>query len=178
MGDTRPEVWMRGPVPGFAPLLQPVVHALEQVREDIDRLVASVPLEHVWARPGGAASIGFHVRHIGGSLDRLLTYARGERLTAGQLAALTAESTECGSPLAEVAGHATASIDRALDQLRVTPQEALLTARAVGRAGLPSTTVGLLFHAAEHSTRHAGQAITTAKILWGLCPRPTSSQPD
>jgi hypothetical protein len=27
--------------------------------------------------------------------------------------------------------------------------------------------LGLLFHAAEHSTRHAGQLVTTAKIIAG-----------
>ena len=69
------EVWQRGPVAGFDPLLMPVVHALIQVREDLDRLAGQVPAEHVWLRPGGAASIGFHVRHTGGALDRLFTYA-------------------------------------------------------------------------------------------------------
>jgi hypothetical protein len=159
---------MRGPVAGFAPLLQPAVHALLQVKEDIEGLASRVPAEHVWERPGGAAAIGFHVRHIGGSLDRLLTYARGEVLTAGQFAALSAESTDSGEPLAQVAGETAASIERVLDQLRATPPDALLTPRKVGRAGLPSTTIGLIFHAAEHATRHAGQAITTAKILSAL----------
>ena len=77
---TQPEPWLRGPVDGFEPLLMPVVHALIQVREDIENLVARVPAEHTWERPGGAASIGFHVRHLGGALDRLFTYARGEGL--------------------------------------------------------------------------------------------------
>ena len=72
-GVTDTEAWQRGPVAGFEPLLMPVVHALIQVREDLDRLAATVPPEHVWQRPGGAASIGFHVRHTGGALDRLFT---------------------------------------------------------------------------------------------------------
>ena len=159
---------MRGPVPGVEPLLQPAVHALLQVKEDIEALVAHVPAEHVWARPGGAASIGFHARHIGGSIDRLLTYARSERLTAIQFAAMEAESTDTSQTLSEVAAGAVSAIERAIDQLRATPHDALLGHRAVGRAGLPSTTIGLLFHAAEHATRHAGQAATTAKILAGL----------
>jgi len=41
----------------------------------------------------------------------------------------------------------------------------LTDARAVGRQRLPSTVIGLLVHAAEHTTRHAGQIITTAKIV-------------
>lgn len=165
----RPEVWLRGPVEGYEPLLMPVVHALMQVREDVERLVQSVPAGHVWARPGGAASIGFHVRYVGGALDRLLTCARGEALSEAEIARARAEA-EPGDPapgLGEVALATYGSIDRALGQLRDTSGDELLHSRKVGRAGLPSTTLGLLFHAAEHSTRHAGQAISTAKILAG-----------
>ena len=165
----KPEVWLRGPVEGCEPLLMPVVHTLMQVREDVERLASSVPPEDVWSRPGGAASIGFHVRHLGGALDRLMTYARGEALTRAQWAAARSE----GEPgdraplLGEVALATYAALDRALEQLRGTVSDELLTPRKVGRAGLPSTTLGLLFHAAEHSARHAGQAVTTAKILAG-----------
>jgi hypothetical protein len=162
-----PEVWLRGRVDGYDGLLMPVVHALLQVREDIDRLVERVPAEHVWLRPGGAASIGFHIRHTGGALDRLLTYARGERLSDTQKAALRVEE-EPGDPpssLRVLADEAHAIIERAFDQLRATPAETLLDERRVGRADLQSNVVGLLFHAAEHSTRHIGQAITTARIL-------------
>ena len=165
----QPEAWLRGPVEGFEPLLMPAVHALIQAREDIEGLVASVPAEHVWQRPGGAASVGFHVRHVGGALDRLLTYARGEALSDDQKAAARAEA-EPGVPAASleaVASDAYASIERALDQLRATSRDDLLMPKKVGRAGLPSTTLGLVFHAAEHCTRHAGQAISTAKILRG-----------
>ena len=167
--NPQPEAWLRGPVEGFEPLLMPAVHSLLQAREDVESLVASVPGDHVWRRPGGAASIGFHVRHLGGALDRLLTYARGEVLTDAQKTAARAEA-EPGLPAAslkEVASGAYASVERALDQLRATSREELLAPRKVGRAGLPSTTLGLIFHAAEHCTRHAGQAISTAKILRG-----------
>lgn len=163
----QPEPWLRGPVEGFEPLLMPVVHALMQVREELENLVASVPAEHVWQCPGGAASIGFHVRHLGGALERLLTYARGEALSASQRAQARQEG-DPGDPalsLSAVAEDAYTAIDRALDQLRATSAEELLVPKRVGRAGLPSTTLGLLFHAAEHSARHAGQAISTAKIL-------------
>src|SRR5688572_15787262 len=81
---SEPEVWLRGPVPGYDPMVLPVVHSLLQVREDLARLETMVAPENVWARPGGAASIGFHVRHTGGALDRLLTYARGETLDGAQ----------------------------------------------------------------------------------------------
>ena len=168
----QPEVWLRGPVEGFEPLLMPAVHALLQAREDLEHLAASVPDEHVWQRPGGAASIGFHLRHMGGALERLLTYARGETLSDAQKAAARAESEpDASAPsLREVAAGTCASIDRALDQLRSTSAEDLLVPRKVGRLGLPSTTLGLICHAAEHCTRHVGQSISTARILSGLSP--------
>ena len=165
-----PEVWLRGPIDGFDPSVMPAVHALLQVREDLHHLVATVPAEHVWTRPGGAASIGFHLRHTGGALDRLLTYARGQALTAEQLQQLRAEEKP-GEPLDSIARALDELIDAACAQLRSTTPQMLLEPRAVGRANLPSTVGGLIFHAAEHSTRHLGQAITTARILAGTSPR-------
>lgn len=163
------EAWQRGPVPGFSPLLMPVVHSLIQVKEDLERLVGIVPAEHLWQRPGGAASIAFHVSHTGGALDRLLTYARGESLTDAQRAAARAEGRPADPPatLGALVADVDAILERAFDQLRATNPDALLEERKVGRAGLPSNVLGLLFHAAEHCTRHVGQAITTAKILAG-----------
>lgn len=161
------EAWMRGPVEGVDPMLMPAAHALVQVREDLEGIAAQMPEAHVWLRRGGAASIGFHVRHLGAALDRLFTYARGERLSDAQKAALRAEE-EPGAPPARFADlvHETiAHIDRALDQLRRTSRDELLAFRGIGRAQLPSNVLGLLFHAAEHSTRHMGQLITTAKML-------------
>jgi hypothetical protein len=163
------EAWQRGPVDGFEPLLMPIVHALIQVREDLHRLAGEVPAHLVWERPGGAASIGFHVRHTGGALDRLFTYARGESLTDEQRTAGRTEG-EPGEPAASLAAlvaEVDRIVERAFAQLRATPRDSLLDERKVGRAGLPSNVLGLLFHAAEHATRHAGQAITTAKILTG-----------
>jgi uncharacterized damage-inducible protein DinB len=160
------EVWQRGPIPGVDPYLMPVAHAFLQVKEDFDRLVSSVPEDKIWHRPGGAASIGFHIRHIGGATDRLLTYARGEALSADQVAAARAEGTEAGV-LHQLVRDAQAVLDRALQQVRDTSAATLLAERKVGRAGLPSTTLGLLFHAAEHATRHMGQAITTAIVVGG-----------
>jgi uncharacterized damage-inducible protein DinB len=165
--SSQPEVWLRGPLPGFDPWVMPVAHALLQAREDVLRLAATVPAERVWERPGGAASVGFHILHIAGSLDRLLTYARGETLNDQQRAALKAEAAAEGSGLSlqRLTDHTAAAIDRALNQVRATSPKSLLDARSVGRAALPSTVLGLLVHAAEHTTRHVGQAITTAKLL-------------
>ena len=163
--SSQPEVWLRGPLPGFDPWLMPVAHALVQAREDVERIAASVPPARAWERPGRAASVAFHIMHLAGSLDRLFTYARGEALNEQQIAALKAEAAGEGMPLSQLRAAAVETIDRALDQLRATPGATLLEPRRVGRAGLPSNVLGLLVHAAEHTTRHVGQAITTAKML-------------
>jgi uncharacterized damage-inducible protein DinB len=160
------EVWQRGPVAGFDPLLMPVAHSLLQVKEDIVRATEALTEEQLWTAFHGAAPIGFHLRHIAGSTERLMTYARGETLTPDQLAAARREGTE-RVPLATLVTDVQAALDRALAQVRDTPVDSLLAERKVGRAGLPSNTLGLLFHVAEHATRHAGQAITTARIIAG-----------
>jgi uncharacterized damage-inducible protein DinB len=164
---SRPEAWLRGPLPDVPPALMPAAHALVQAREDIAAAVGGVDQSDLWVRPGGAASAGFHLRHLAGSLDRLLTYARGERLTPEQLATLRLEA-EPGTTTAELAARADAAIDRALAQLRRTPPDSLGEIRPVGRAALPATVLGLLIHAAEHTARHTGQLITTLKIVRGL----------
>jgi uncharacterized damage-inducible protein DinB len=163
------EVWQRGPVAGVDPLLMPVAHALLQVQEDLRALAERLADEHAWARPGGAASIAFHVRHIAGATDRLLTYARGAALSDAQRAAAKAESIDDPPrpPLRQLVDETITALDGAIDQVKHTSRESLLEAREIGRQRLPSTTLGLLFHAAEHATRHAGQAVTTAKILSG-----------
>lgn len=164
---SRPEPWLRGPVPGIPAWLQPAAHALVMSAEDCAGAVADLTPDQLWAAPGGAASIGFHLRHLAGSTDRLLTYARGERLDEAQRAALAAETDPSASrPTApELVAAWQAAVDTALTQLAATPDAALLTPRSVGRAQLPSTVLGLLFHAAEHASRHTGQVITLAKVV-------------
>jgi len=162
---TSPEAWLRGPLEGFAPILMPAAHALVQAREDI-RIAIDATNDQLWQQPGGAASAGYHLQHLAGSLDRLLTYARGESLDDGQRAALAREGTPGASAPALVA-EGSRAIDRALEQLRSTPPETVFDDRPVGRARLPATVLGLLFHAAEHTTRHAGQLITTLKVVRG-----------
>ena len=167
-----PEAWLRGPIEGVDAYLQPAAHALVQAREDIEIATTAISLEQLWMRPNGAASLGYHLRHLAGSLDRLLTYARGSQLDDRQHAALKME-IEPGNPpdsVTKVADHARNAIDAALAQIRATRREELLEPRAVGRKGLPSTVLGLLVHAAEHTTRHVGQAITTARIVSGKNP--------
>lgn len=172
-GSDLPEVWLRGPLPDVPPFLQPVAHALLQAVEDVRRTVDPLTVAQLWARPGGAPSVGFHVRHAAGSLDRLFTYARGEGLSAEQRAFLAGEG-EPGSPPLDAAALASAferQVDQALAQLRATPESTLLDPRGVGRLQLPSTVLGLLVHTAEHTQRHVGQIITTAKIVKAMAPQ-------
>jgi len=159
-----PEVWLRGPVDGIPALLQPVAHSLLQSREELTAYLSGLSPDQIWRPSRSAASVGFHVRHAGGSLDRLFTYARGEQLSPDQLAALRAETGTGETPDAsELLAGFNAAVERALAQLRATDEQSLTSPRFVGRARLPSTVLGLLFHAAEHTQRHAGQVVATIK---------------
>jgi hypothetical protein len=187
-----PEVWLRGPVPGVPPLLQHVAHALLQAAEDVERVTDGLPEALLWTRPGGAASVGFHLQHLTGVVDRLFTYARGESLSEAQRQALAAEApaaearrteaargTEArgtetpaaearhGEVAADLVSLVTAfrrQVEAAVDQLRRTDEAQLTESRGVGRAQLPSTVIGLLSHAAEHAQRHVGQLLVTVRV--------------
>jgi len=160
------EVWLRGPIDGIPALLQPVAHSLLQCREEVERLLDGMPADVIWRRAGGAASIGFHVLHAIGSLDRLFTYARGALLSDAQARVLAEESQpDPDLAAADLLAAFEAAVERALDQLRGTDTATLTHERLVGRARVPSTVVGLLFHAAEHTQRHAGQAVTMRRLL-------------
>ena len=162
-----PEVWLRGAMDGIAPLLQPAAHTLQQVQEDVLPIVTDLSPAQLWARPGGVAAIGFHLAHLPGSLDRLLSYSRGAALTEQQLAYLAAERTIYDAPrgLAQLLAGFTGGIAAAIAYLKTVPPESLLDTREVGRKRLPATTLGLIFHAAEHSARHAGQIVTLSAIV-------------
>ena len=165
-----PEAWLRGPVEGVPAPLMPAAHSLMDAVEEIESAVSGLGTEALWLRPGGAASIGFHLRHSRGSIRRLLIYARGDKLDPAELAAIGREG-EPGEPPAEadeLLGELREAVTLALETLRRTDVDELDQPRKVGRAGLPSTTRGLLFHIADHTRRHAGQVVTTARIIRGL----------
>ena len=160
------EYWLRGPVDGVPALLQPVAHALLQAREESRALLENFPADRLWDTPAGSASVGFHLRHISGVVDRLFTYARGESLSDAQRGALMNEAV----PLSAQTVHTLLEsfdrqVERALAQLRATTPDTLHEKRLVGRQQLPSTVLGLLFHAAEHTQRHVGQMLVTARVV-------------
>ena len=168
MADSKlPEVWLRGPLPGIPPHLQPVAHALLQAREEVIELMKDFPDHLLWERPAGVASVGFHLQHLRGVLDRLFTYAGGDRLSEVQLAELKAESNPDTAPggAAQLLRAFSEQVDQAVAALQGIDDAILLEPRKVGRAGLPSTVLGLLFHAAEHTMRHVGQLLVTARVV-------------
>lgn len=161
------EVWLRGPLPQIPPLLQPVAHALLQAREEVQALGNNFPENKLWERPAGLASAGFHLQHLTGVLDRLFTYARAESLNAVQLQWLANEGKpqEGADSFETLFQLFSKQIEAALVQIQHTDQETLTEVRGVGRAQIPSTVLGLLFHATEHTQRHIGQLIVTVGVL-------------
>ena len=163
---TLPEAWLRGPVEGVPDILQPIAHALLQAREESRRLIQNFPTELLWTRPAGLASVGFHLQHIAGVIDRLFTYARGESLSPRQQEIIAREGRQPATEgsINELLDALDAQVDRALEHLRAMQPHTLNEPRAVGRKQLPSTVLGLLFHAAEHAQRHVGQMLVTAQM--------------
>jgi uncharacterized damage-inducible protein DinB len=167
MTKSRPEPWLRGPLPGIPALLQPVGHALVMSMEDVATAAADLDPDELWLQPGGVASVGYHLAHLSGSTDRLLTYARGEVLSERQRSALAREGaiSTIRPSLTELLTNWRTTVSTALEQLSSTSESALSEPREVGRGRLPSTVLGLLFHAAEHASRHTGQVVTTSRMV-------------
>ncbi|HEV7333848.1 MAG TPA: DinB family protein [Flavisolibacter sp.] len=162
---TQPEVWLRGALPNVSPYLQPAAHALLQAKEEINALVENFPDSLLWEKPSGMASAGFHLQHIPGVLDRLLTYAHGEQLSAEQFAYLKKEGTPGGETTSVLLNYVNQQVDAFVEALQFMDEKKLTEAREVGRAKLPSTVLGLVFHAAEHTMRHTGQLLVTVNVL-------------
>ncbi|MGP1992816.1 DinB family protein [Zobellia laminariae] len=166
MQDPKPEVWLRGPIPEIPLLLQPAAHALLQSSEEIERYLLDFPEDKLWTKIAGRASVGFHLQHITGVLDRMMTYAKSEDLSELQFNYLSQE----GKPNEQL--HTKDLIinfqnktEQALSFFKTLTEATLKEERTVGRKKLPSTTLGLLFHAAEHSQRHVGQLLVTVSVL-------------
>ena len=161
--EALPEPWLRGPLPGVHALIAPVLHSFQQAREDIARHTEGLTAKQIWATPHGFGSVGFHIRHIAGSVDRLTTYLEGRQLSEAQMAALAVEK-EPGAPREELLAGMDAAFHRAELVMRAIDPARLPEPREVGRKRLPTTVAGLLTHIAEHTQRHVGQAISAAKL--------------
>jgi hypothetical protein len=159
------EWWQRGPVNGVPPLLQPLAHILLQVDESAGELVENLTESQWNGRPGGVASCAFHVRHIAGVIDRLFTYARGDKLSPEQFAAIRMEGDSLTAdevPAVMAALHS--RIEAAVAELKTIDVSTLGDFREVGRSRLPSTVTGCLTHGAEHAMRHIGQLSVTSRV--------------
>jgi uncharacterized damage-inducible protein DinB len=159
-----PEPWMRGPIEGVHPLCAPVLFAFQQAREDLAIHTQGLSTAQLWARPYGFGPAGFHILHIAGSTERLMTYLQGSPLSAAQLEALAAEDSAAGMDREELLAAMDGAFRRAESVVRELDPAALAEVRTVGRKQLPTTVIGLLTHIAEHTQRHVGQAISAAKL--------------
>jgi uncharacterized damage-inducible protein DinB len=161
---TVPEPWLRGAIPGVDPCVAPVFYTFQQAREDLAVYVDGLSTEQIWARPYGFGSVGFHIRHMAGSTERLVTYLDGRELSPAQIAAVSAEeqpgnqSAEALLAEMERVFRSAEAVVRSIDPARLPER------RWVGRKRLPTTVAGLLTHIAEHTQRHIGQAISAAKL--------------
>ena len=160
------EPWLRGTLTEFDPMRRGVLHALELAAEDVAKWCEGLSDEEMELRPFGAASVGFHLRHMVRSLDRLLTYAEGSTLTKLQMEQLKLEMEAAGrdKTMMEFAE----GIEVAGVRVKRFAPENFDAVRGIGRKMLPTTVGGLLVHCADHTQRHVGQAVTTAKVVVGM----------
>ena len=166
MATDNREVWQCGPIENIPALLQPVAHALLQARNEVAEMTENFPDNLLWARLADTASPAFHLQHLTGVLDRVFTYAKGEMLNEQQFAFLAAEgNADSTITVADLVAQFAKQVNIALAQLAITDENTLTEERFIGRQKLPTTVIGLLFHAAEHTMRHTGQLYVTIKVL-------------
>lgn len=159
-----PEPWLRGTLAEVPAAQRAVLHALELAKEDLERWCDGLSDEELHARPGGIAPVAFHLRHIARSMDRLLTYAEGNQLSGEQISIMKSEMDPSGSRN-ELLAELVVAIAKSGKRIRSFSREQLEEERKVGKKQLPTSVGGLLVHVADHTQRHVGQAITTAKIV-------------
>jgi uncharacterized damage-inducible protein DinB len=162
------EPWLSGSHGDVPAAGRAVLHALELAWDDLKKWTARLTDEEAHAEPFGATPVAYHLRHIARSVDRILTYAEGGELSAGQLAALKAEKTADRESLDVLLGEVEAVFARAAGRIRVLAGADLNAPRSVGRKQLPTSVGGALIHVADHTQRHTGQVVTTAKLLIGM----------
>jgi uncharacterized damage-inducible protein DinB len=170
MSETKPSIpepWLRGTLRDVPAVHRAVLHALELAQEDLEKWCRPLTEEQLAARPAGVAPVAFHLRHIARSMDRLLTYAEGGQLEEAQLAALKSEM-DAEVRKEDLFAELKNVFVRSARRLRALAMADLSAERAVGKKQLPTTLGGLLVHVADHTQRHVGQAITTAKVVAGM----------
>jgi uncharacterized damage-inducible protein DinB len=162
--NDMPEPWLRGTLTDVPALQRAVLHALELAREDLERWCDGLSDHELNQRPEGLAPVAFHMRHIARSMDRLLTYAEGKQLSAEQISVMKQEM-DPGATRNELTAELVVSFAKSVKRIRSFSAQQLEEQRKVGKKQLPASVGGLLVHVADHTQRHVGQAITTAKIV-------------
>jgi uncharacterized damage-inducible protein DinB len=161
-----PEPWLRGTLTDVSPVQRAVLHALELAKEDLHRWCGDLTDDELNMRPADIAPVAFHIRHIARSTDRLLTYAEADSLSPEQISAMKAEMGP-GATREQVFAELDESMENSTARVKSFSEEHLAEKRSAGREQMPTTVAGLLVHVADHTQRHVGQAITTAKIVKG-----------
>ena len=161
--STSPEPWLQGTLKDIPAIPRAVLHALELARQDLQDWCGQLTEEELNYR-FELPSVAFHIRHIARSIDRLLTYAEGNLLNAEQMALLKTELHEHSAPK-DLFTELESTLVKAAQRIRALDSTKFEEPRKVGRNELPTTLGGLLVHVADHTQRHLGQAITTAKLL-------------
>ena len=161
------EPWLRGTHTDVPAVHRAVLHALELAIDDIRKWTDGLSDPEVHAQPLGLTPVSYHLKHVARSIDRILTYAEGEQISADQRAALKGESSGAET-LAKLLAEVDAAAARAADRIRALHDSDLNTFRGVGRKQLPTSIGGALIHVADHTQRHVGQVVTTAKVLKAL----------
>jgi uncharacterized damage-inducible protein DinB len=164
------EPWLSGTDADVPAAGRAVLHALDLSLDDLTKWTAGLTDAEIHAQPLGLTSIAFHLRHIARSVDRILTYAEGGQLSQEQLAALKTEQGGEGKlePLSELLAEVEIAFNDAADRIRVLATADLNTPRFVGRKQLPTSIGGAMIHVADHTQRHTGQVVTTAKVVKAL----------
>jgi uncharacterized damage-inducible protein DinB len=162
--NAQPEPWLRGTLNDVPALQRAVLHALELAREDLERWCDGLSDDELNERPGDLAPVAFHLRHIARSMDRLLTYAEGRQLSPEQLALMKAE-LDPGATGNELLAEMVVAFSKSARRIRSFSPDQFEEMRKIGKKELPASVGGILVHVADHTQRHVGQAITTAKIV-------------
>ena len=160
------EPWLRGPIPGVDPLTSPVLYAFTQAREDLAHFTKGLTTKQLWT-----SRVGFHIRHIARNTDRLIAYLEGR--SPSQL-----RDGQPGASREELLAELDSAFNRAESVVRAIDPATLREPREVGRKKLPTPVIGLLTHIAEHTQRHVGQAISTAKLVPGAGIEPALPLPE
>ena len=155
---------MRGPIEGVEPLVAPVFYSFTQVREELAHYTEGLTTEQVWRQVNSLPTLGFHLRHIAGSVDRLMSYLMEAEISPEQIVYLKSEG-EPGASLDDLLAGVDAAFAKAESQLRTIKADDIHAPRYIGRKRLPTSVLGLLVHVSEHTQRHLGQSITTAKLM-------------